>query len=641
MIQLKLAYHNLIKSRNQTFPFIITTSLWVSIIYIFLSIMLDSNLKSNPNGAPAMALLQLGVVFVVLVSVLSIMYAERAVAKKRLKELGLYNMLGLSNGNLVQIIFAENAMFYGISLVAGGMLGLVFSKLFFMILKSLIGIKNLHQAFSFEPFFVILLIFTVTFIGIFLLDILSLRKTNPANLWQKSSKPEKEPRANLLIAIMGLIVLSVGYYISVTVRPTTTAFLKFALAIVFVVIGMYMLFIVGSIALLKFMKNRKGFYYKPNHFISVANLLYRMKQNGAGLASIGLLCTSIFVALVASVSMIAGQNHLISSWTHRDIQIVQNQKLSPKQLKHIEGIAKKSDVTIKDKINATVSTPVTGAFKGNRFVKLGDNNLSKVEYTMSSLDINQYNKLQNANYHLNKNELLLYSPSERYKYRTIELNGKRYSVTQVGDFEATFNYAHSVFKTMFIIAPTKSIANKINSQKPVYVHGFDTEGSKKSKIRVAHQMEKYLKTDPANFTSVEQTKELIKPMFGAFLFVGMLVSFTMICATAMIIYYKQVSEGYADRENYKIMRGIGLTERELKRTIRSQILVIFFLPIVGATINLAFALPAIRSTLSMFSLYNLNILLSVSGLVVVGLTVCYLLIYLGTSRVYRGIVEEQ
>ena len=154
-------------------------------------------------------------------------------------------------------------------------------------------------------------------------------------------------------------------------------------------------------------------------------------------------------------------------------------------------------------------------------------------------------------------------------------------------------------------------------------------------------MEKYLQIDPANFTSADQTRELIKPMFGAFLFVGMLVSFTMICATAMIIYYKQVSEGYADRENYKIMREIGLTDRELKRTIRSQILVIFFLPIVGATINLAFALPAIRSTLSMFSLYNLNILLSVSGLVVVGLTVCYLLIYLGTSRVYRGIVEEQ
>lgn len=637
MIQLKLALHNLVKSKNQSLPFIFSNSMWVIITYIFLSMIYNTNIKTNSYGTVANYILKLGLVFVILIAALSTFYAERLLSKQRMQELGLYSMLGLTKRHLRQIILLENSLFYMICIIIGSTLGMTFSKLAFMSLKSLLGASSLHQSFTLLPLLYVAVIFAGIFILIILFDFWGLRKVNPINLWAKSSQPEKEPKSHILLAVLGIIILLIGYYISVTVRPTGAAFGQFIIAIMFVVVGSYLVFITASISLLKALKKNQNYYYKPNHFISVSNMLYRMKQNGAGLASISLLCTSILVALIASVSLVAGQKNLINLWSPRDIQIVSKAPLSTTANQTIHRLANNYQITMSQPQTLIVTTPVMGALSGNQFNSQFN---TKTEYTLSSLDLKQYNHLQNTNYHLKNNEVLLYALGSNYSQRHLTIRGRTFKVKPVQRFNGAFVYSHTIYKSIFIVAANKTIAKQLNPQPYIYAQGFNTHGTKRHQKQFAKTVQKTLNIDPGNFTSKYIMRDLLKAMFGSLLFMGILISIVMICATTMIIYYKQVSEGYADKDHYHIMSKIGLSKKETKKAIQSQVLTVFTLPIIGAVLNLIFALPAIKSVLTIFSMYNLKILLIVSLLTISVLIISYMLIYLATTTMYRRIVEN-
>lgn len=638
MIQLKLAVHHLTKSKSQSFPFILSNLMWVTITYIFLSMIYNTNIRENEYGAVANYILKLGLVFVILIAALSTFYAERLLSKQRTQELGLYSMLGLTKNNLRQIIFLENSLFYIICTIIGGILGITFSKLAFMSLKALFRAASLHQTFTLIPLVYVAVIFAVIFLVINLFDFWGLKKVNPINLWAKATKPETEPKSHTLLAIMGMIILALGYYVSVTVKPTGAAFGQFILAIMLVVVGSYLVFITASISLLKALRKNQSYYYKPNHFISVSNMLYRMKQNGAGLASISLLCTSILVALIASVSLVAGQKNLINLWSPRDVQIVTKAPLSTSAKQGINGLADKHQVTMSDPQTVIVTTPVMGVLKGNQF-KAQFN--TKTESTFSSLDLQQYNRIQHTHYHLRSNEILVYAPGTNYSQQTLNVRGNRYQVKkQVQSFHGSFVYGHVIYKPIFVVAANQKIARQINPQPNVYAQGFNTRGTKRHQKQFASEVQRFLKIDPSNFTSKYVMGDLLKAMFGSLLFMGILISIVMVCATTMIIYYKQVSEGYADKHNYQIMSKVGLSNKETKKAIRSQVLTVFMLPIVGAVLNFGFALPAIKSVLSLFSMYDLKILLTVSFVTIGVLIISYLLIYLATINIYRRIVEK-
>ncbi|KRL00510.1 ABC transporter permease [Liquorilactobacillus capillatus] len=637
MIQLKLAFHNLVKSKSQSLPFIFSNSMWIMITYIFFSIIYNTNIKTSSYGTAANYILKLGLVFVILIATLSMFYAERLLSKQRMQELGLYSMLGLTKRHLCQIIVLENSLFYMICIIIGSILGITFSKLAFMSLKFLVGATALQQSFTLLPLVYVAIVFAGIFILIILFDFWELREVDPINLWAKSSQSEKEPKSHILLSVLGIIILLIGYYISATVKPTGAAFGQFIIAIVFVVIGSYLVFITTSISLLKALKKNRKYYYKSNHFISVSNMLYRMKQNGAGLASISLLCTSILVALIAAVSLVTGQKTLISFWSPRDIQIVSKNPFSITEKKTIYRFANNYQVTISQPQTVMVTTPVMGALSGNQFKPQFN---TKTEYTLSSLDLKQYNHLQNTNYHLKSNEILVYMPRSNYSRRDLKIQGRTYKVKPVKKFNGSFVYSRTIYKPIFIVAANKTIAKQLNPRPYVYAQGFDTHGTKRHQKQFAKAIQVALNIDLDNFTSKYVTGELLKAMFGSLLFTSILTSIIMIGATSMLIYYKQVSEGYADKDNYQIMSEIGLSKNETKKAIRSQVLTVFLLPIIGAILNLVFALPAIKSVLTIFSMYDLRILLIVVLIIGSVLIISYMGIYLATTIIYRRIIEN-
>ncbi|WP_235805564.1 FtsX-like permease family protein [Liquorilactobacillus oeni] len=597
----------------------------------------NTNIKTNSYGAVANYILKLGLIFIILIAALSTFYAERLLSKQRTQELGLYSMLGLTRRHLKQIVLLENSLFYMICIIIGSVAGITFSKLAFMSLESLLGTTSLHQNFTLLPLIYVAAIFAGIFILIILFDFWGLKRVNPINLWAKSSQPEKEPKSHTLLAVLGIIALLIGYCISVMIKPTGAAFGQFIIAIVLVVAGSYLVFITASISLLKILKKNQNYYYKPNHFISVSNMLYRMKQNGAGLASISLLCTSILVALIASVSLVEGQNNLINLWSPVDVQIVSKAPLSTTAKQTIHKLANNYQITMSQSHMVAVTTPSMGILSGKHFKPQFN---TKTEYTLSSLDLRQYNHLQNTNYHLKDNEVLMYAPGTNYLQRHISVQGRTYKVKRIKKFNGAFVYSHNIYKSIFIVAANPTIAKQLNPHSYVYAQGFNTHGTKWHQKQFANAVQNALKVDPSNFTSKYIMRDLLKAMFGSLLFMGILISIVMICATTMIVYYKQVSEGYADKHNYQIMSKIGLSQKETRKAIQSQVLTVFTLPIIGAILNLIFALPAIKSVLTIFSMYDLKILVVVSFCTISVLIISYTIIYLATTNVYRNIVSH-
>ena len=252
MIQFKLAYHHLVKNKNQSLPFIFSNTIWVAVVYIFLAMLYDTNLKNISFGAIAVALMQLGLGFVILVSGLAIIYAEQTLSKQRTKELGLYSMLGLNKHNLRQVIGIENLLFYAISTGLGLIIGITFSKLSVMSLRVLLNFEHLHQTLTIKPIAIAAIIFAIIFLLLTLYDFWGLRHINPITLWHKASKAETVPKGHTFLAITGLIVLIMGYYISISSRASLSAFLQMMVAIMLVVAGTYLIFIIGSIVFLSY-----------------------------------------------------------------------------------------------------------------------------------------------------------------------------------------------------------------------------------------------------------------------------------------------------------------------------------------------------------------------------------------------------
>ncbi|RHW44144.1 hypothetical protein DS832_09240 [Bombilactobacillus bombi] len=328
MIQWKLATHTITKNREQYLPFILASTILIAVNYIFWSTTLNTSLKRTINGNVAVNLMFLGTIFVTLISIILMLYINRFLIKQELNELALYNMLGFAVKDLKKILLIQVILLFMISTSLGLVCGVVFGKIFFLVLNALVQGSHIVEQFKISSFVLVILTFSGIFLLLFLNDIKNIYKISPANLWQESQKAESEPQGNLLGGIIGIALLTWGYRIAVRTQPNMKSMLRFMLAIIIVVLGTYLFFIFSSIVFLKFLKNQKKFYYQPSHFISISDMLYRMKQNGASLASICLLCTAILVTIVGTMSLYVGQEHLINNWNPYDFVISQKTPVS-------------------------------------------------------------------------------------------------------------------------------------------------------------------------------------------------------------------------------------------------------------------------------------------------------------------------
>ncbi|WP_311407450.1 ABC transporter permease [Liquorilactobacillus uvarum] len=638
MIHLKLAWHGVTHHKQEYGPFLLASIVLIAINFIFWNVSLNKTLKAMAFGDATIEITKVAIVFISLVSLFLMFYANSFLIKQRGEELGLYNMIGLSNSDLRWILTLEAALLYAISLIAGLISGFAFLKLAFLILQKLLTLKQSLDHFELYAVYTTAIIFAVIFLALLVYNFYRVHTNDPIHLWNQSFKSEREPKSKKTLAVLGVAILTWGYWVSVKTKPNGAAFTGFVLAVILVVLGTYLLFIVGSIVFLKVLKKQKKIYYKPNHFIAISGMLFRMKQNGAGLASICLLCTSILVTMVGTLSLYVGENKLINSWNPYDIMFTTEKRLTSKQQRTINETASKYNISLSKKKQITMTTPSVGSIKKDKFET---NNIMNATLQLSSLTLADYNNIQGTNIKLKKQQILLYDVSSKFNKKYITIRGQRYQVKKINNFKFAFNYQHAIVQPIFVVAADKSICSSINPQPEMVVSGFNIGGTKTNQLRFANSLQKNMKLSNETYTAAPIFRNLFQSLFGSLLFIGSLVSITLIFATALILYYKQLSEGYADRKRFQTMQQVGLSQKETKEAIRSQVLLVFMLPIVGAAIHFVFCIPMLKNILSLFSMYNTKILAGVSIVTLFVLAGGYLCIYFLTTKVYQELVNKK
>lgn len=638
MLELKLGWQSLRNNKQLYLPFTLATSLLIGVFYIFQAIINNDSLAKIPTASAINSIMQVALVFTSLIIVVFMFYINNIVAKQRNKELGLYSMLGMTKANLFFLVLGVDVCLFGFSLVLGLLIGLSFIKFVLLAFVKLLDLKLVHlTVFSGQALLLTVSFFLAIFTALLLVDLAKLSQVRPVELWNATKKGERLPKNSWFTKVLGLAGVATligGYYLSVITKPNASVITTFFLAIILVVIGTYALFTSASIFFLNLLKQNKNYYYKRNHFITVSGMLYRMKQNGVGLASICLLCTASIVALVATSSLMAGKDNQIKQSAPLDVSIT-SKKITGTIYKQTQELATKSKVTLTDKKHQRISPSVMANIEAGR-LKISQN-AATADYQVLTLPLSDYNRLERTNYRLKNNELLVYATDKKVKLKQLQIRGRNYQVRMVPNFKYRLGDV-TTLTGLYLIAPDAKTAKSLLNLPLNETYSFNVKGSSDAKEAYSRLVSRRLRATNLVTTRAE-VAEILNQFYGGMLFIGLLLSVTMLLTTGMIIYYKQVSEGYADRARFKTMQQVGLSLAETKQAINSQVLMVFMFPIVVAAIHLCFALPALASVLKLFSMYDLKLLLIVAVTMLAILIIIYLLIYSLTTKVYRRIVN--
>ena len=648
MLKLKLARQTIGKNLQLYLPFLLANAVLVGINYIFFSMTTNKSLEKQNYGSVLIQLMNIGLVFTLAITFFFMIYINGIVSRRRNHELGLYSILGMTRSDLGKMIFFIDAIMFAASSVLGLVFGATFVKFVGLGLKKLLDMGRFDiPVFSSVAAIICVGYFAAGYFILLLGDLWRLRSVNPLDLWKAANKREKEPRGSWIFGIVGVIALGSGYAIAVRMKASMDAVTSFMLAVILVVIGTYLVFIAFSIIFLKMLRKNKNFYYKRNHFISVSGMIYRMKQNGASLASICLLLTTALVAIVTTGTLRLSQEATVRLYNPYDVVMTKKTPISHADKMTIQSKAKDNHVTVGKYVNMTMTEPIYGNFSGSAYSVSKTVDMS-TENQLFAVPVADYNRIQKQNVHLAKDEILMCSSKGGYDKNRLTIKGKTYKVRHIDSFDFYFDYQRTIFKPIFVFAKDRKVCEQI-SRKWLYAMGYDISGKKSDLKRYAAGLgDKFTAVVKKNsqepymdsFTDRPSVSDLFNQLFGGLLFIGIFVSIVMLIATVVVMYYKQVSEGYADRDRFKTMQQVGLSREETKSAINSQVLTVFMLPIIGAAVNVGFAIPAIQKMLVLLSMYD-KLLLVKFGIVSLAVTFLgYVAVYKLTTNVYENIVNR-
>lgn len=648
MLKLKLSRQTISKNLQLYLPFLLANAVLVGINYIFFSMTTNKSLEKQNYGSVLIQLMNIGLVFTLAITFFFMIYINGIVSRRRNHELGLYSILGMTRSDLGKMIFFIDAIMFVASSVLGLVFGATFVKFVGLGLKKLLDMGRFDiPVFSSVAAIICVGYFAAVYFILLLGDLWRLRSVNPLDLWKAANKREKEPRGSWIFGIVGVIALGSGYAIAVRMKASMDAVTSFMLAVILVVIGTYLVFIAFSIIFLKMLRKNKNFYYKRNHFISVSGMIYRMKQNGASLASICLLLTTALVAIVTTGTLRLSQEATVRLYNPYDVVMTKKTPISHADKMTIQSKAKDNHVTVGKYVNMTMTRPIYGNFSGSAYSVSKTVDMS-TENQLFAVPVTDYNRIQKQNVHLAKDEILMCSSKGGYDKNRLTIKGKTYKVRHIDSFDFYFDYQRTIFKPIFVFAKDRKVCEQI-SGKWLYAMGYDISGKKSDLKRYAAGLgDKFTTVVKKNsqepymdsFTDRPSVSDLFNQLFGGLLFIGIFVSIVMLIATVVVMYYKQVSEGYADRDRFKTMQQVGLSREETKSAINSQVLTVFMLPIIGAAVNFGFAIPAIQKMLVLLSMYD-KLLLIKFGIVSLAVTFLgYVAVYKLTTNVYENIVNR-
>ncbi|MCT3202147.1 ABC transporter permease [Limosilactobacillus reuteri] len=640
MLFFKLINSSFKRNLKVYIPYLISMTMLVAINYIFKAVEINRSLKDLPSAAVTKALMQTGSTFIILVTLAFMIYVNRFLWQQRQQEMGLYSMLGMTRRNLQVLTVIEKCYLLVISLFLGTLFGIIFDRLAFLGFAHLLQIDHLSQPWiEWGAVINTIVIIGGFFLILMVIDLIKLFRLNPNELWHpQQTKIARHGKFFTFAGLLGVAVLAYAYYLTITVKPRMSALTTFMTAVFLVVIGTYLIFIAGSIIVLKLLQKNKGYYYRPRHFIAVFGMLQRMEQNGASLATICLLCSSVLVILFTSLTMYAGINDTVNSYAPRDLTIITSQKLTAQQESTINSVAKKHHAQLNKPVTFTTSAPQYGYWENNHFINQGDlqdmtNQTTNTVITMSTAT---YNRIADKHVKLAANKALIYSPAKEHR-GTLQIGSQKYQATPIHDFNYYFNPSHAIYSPIFIIT------NKLPANTTTINFtgiNYRLNGSKKAHLNFENDLQAQLHLPNQAYSSRTNLRSQLTSLYGGIVFLGILISFALGITTTVVIYFKQITEGYEDQYRFKTMQQVGLSEKETTKSIHSQVLMVFMLPVVGAIINLCFAIPAIRQILIQFNFYNVRLMAIIAVSITLVLLCLYFAIYGLTTRMYRKIVAQ-
>ena len=652
-LYMRLAGGNLKKNRQLYGPYLIACIVTVMMMCIMILLEGDRGLNTIEGGQSVAATLMFGCIVIAIFSLIILVYINSLLIKQRKKEFALYNVLGMEKRHISKVLFWESAYTAVISIGAGLIFGSVFSKLMQLILMKIIGGEI---SFSIDVSFSVLVftaaIFAVFFLLVLLMNIRTIRIAQPVELLRGGSEGEREPKSKWVLAVLGVVFLAAGYVMSIMTKDVVSAITLFFIAVICVIIGTYLMFIAFSIVLLKGLKKNKRYYYQTKHFATVSGMIYRMKRNAAGLASICILSTMVIVTVSTTVCLYAGVGDIINNMYPYDVNMKYypySQQTSEKLEAAAEDTAKRQGREIKELYSFSKMSFAANR-SGDKLIVDNDTitGIGSVDVTIITPE--DYKRLTGEDAGLKKGEVLIYSEKESFGDK-VELLGEEYRTIKTDEFPKAVFLSIST-ANCGIVADSRETAEAIlhryeDTTGQIIINGgmyINLDGTDDEKIAFSNALNSEATDFEYEFYFLESRqlveKEGSYSFYGAFFFLGMFLGLVFIFATVMIIYYKQVSEGYDDRKRFDIMQKVGMTEAEVKQTIRSQVLIVFFLPLAAAAMHVAFAFPMIRRILAAFSMTNVTLFAVCTAATFLGFAVIYLLVYLQTSKAYYSIVRR-
>ena len=672
----KLAVTNLKNNRKNYLPYILASAFSVMMYFIMDSLYRNPSLVKT--GATLSIMLSYANVVLLIFSVIFLFYINSFLIKRRKKELGIYNILGMGKGHLGKMLFLESIITTVASIIGGILAGILLSKLVYLILLKILHMGGkIEYRISLASIGMTTIFFGAIFILIFLYNLLQMKLSNPIELLRGGNTGEREPKTKWIMTIIGILCLAGGYSIALITKEPMAALGKFFIAVILVIIGTYALFMAGSIAFLKMLRNKKSYYYKTRHFTAVSGMIYRMKQNAVGLANICILSTMVLVLVSMTVSLYGGLNDVIVTRFPYEAQITSsgiNQKEEGQIEEIIKNMTKKNHTVPTSQIRFHIgrfTTVYNSKTKKFDMMAAGDYaNSNAADLVM--IPLSDYNQTEGKNVNLKENEVLLYhrnhnrnhnrshkkSDTEALKNKkVIQLNSISYKVVDeldrlaiakadttsfidgwyvvVKDSSIITSYLKDIYENSNIYDELKEYYGKIQ-----YSYSFNLNGSRANRTKTEKSIQKQLQKKFANCSieSRELSRESFYELYGGFLFIGIFLGIIFLMATTLIIYYKQISEGYDDRERYQIMQKVGMSKKEVRQSIRSQVLLVFFLPLIMAVIHLAFAFKIITKLLSVLNLTNVSLFFMYTVGTVAIFAVIYAIIYSITAKEYYKIL---
>ncbi|WP_428908098.1 ABC transporter permease [Niallia sp. Krafla_26] len=651
----KLALTNIHKNRKTYYPYILTCIGTVVMYYILHFISVNNGLDQMSGGTSMKNMLGLGTYVIAIFSVIFLFYTNSFLIKRRKKEFGLFNILGMEKKHIARIMIWETLFVSIISFVVGLVTGILGSKLMFLLLLNMVKFEVPFGFYiSWESIRATILLFVFIFILTLLNNMRQIHLSKPIELIKGGQTGEKEPKTKWVLTIIGVVALASGYYIALTTETPLDALEIFFIAVVLVIIGTYSLFTAGTITMLKMLRKNKNFYYKTSYFINISGMIYRMKQNAVGLASICILSTAVLVMLSTTIALYIGVEDQLRTRFPRDISVsAQNvsEDESKKMNEMIAEEAEKHNLRIENSIHYRYTAfPVIQ--NGNTFSKRSTDNVSMNEVSILTLiPLNEYNRMEKKSVVLDKNEVLLYTYQGESIQDTLSISGQEFRIKdRLETFFIEGIASNVVVNTYSLVVPDMRTIEEINdliNEKPEslidlsYYFGFDTNGMAEDEIELTHTIQNKIKEMDLDYSveSAEESRESFYSLYGGLFFLGIFLGALFIMATVLIIYYKQISEGFDDRHRFEIMQKVGLSKAEVKKAIRSQVLMVFYLPLVTAIIHIAFAFPVITDLLALFSLTDTTLfVLTTCGTILV-FAVFYAIIYSLTAKEYYRIVS--